>query len=60
MSAYEKIKLIAIVSNVLLWGGVILGLVWLNITDPTLPDTNKPAAAEIEVGQEDAAPRHRA
>lgn len=60
MSAYEKIKLVAIVSNILLWGGIVFGFVWLSITDPTVPDDANPTTAEVKVGQTDAAPRHRA
>jgi hypothetical protein len=60
MSARDLLEMIAVASNAVLWGGIILGFVWLSITDPTVPDDTPSPSNTTQGVRTDAAPRHRA
>lgn len=66
MSVQEKLEWVAIISNSILWGGLVLAFIWLSISDRTLPDPDKgkeqalPVQEKAQEAVEDDSPRHRA
>jgi hypothetical protein len=66
MTIREKLEWLAIVSNSILWGGIILFLILVSFTSPILPDEKQhespvPAEEAAEDGAAEPGPaRHRA